>query len=160
MNAPLQNTPHLEIPDELHKRLEDASNRRGCDYQQEGVRRLEASFKPIVGIDGLSISSLTKWSQLLSIAVLLLTATEFLEYGQYGAVKIVVCVTSLLLILFRRDEMHSANVYALAGIALLFNPILPLHLAREYWVILDFAVAAYFAALLFLLGKIRIQFAH
>ena len=68
-------------------------------------------------------------------AVALLLALAPLPYGYYTLLRIVVCGAAALLAFndFKRFGSVSFWVLLMGGIALLFNPIIPIHLSREVW---------------------------
>ncbi len=88
-------------------------------------------------------------------AALLLLAVLPLPYGYYTFVRLVALAASVVAIwLFYRE---AGNVewrqVAVGLIALLFNPILPVHLSRELWQLLDVLAAAVFVVVSFSNGR-------
>lgn len=88
----------------------------------------------------------------LAPAILLIVATSHLPYGYYTFTRIVTCGAAAI-IAFAGFKGHPVNqVWAvpLVLVAILFNPIIPIHLARQRWIYLDFGAAGVFAAHLLL----------
>ena len=84
----------------------------------------------------------------LAVAVLLLLAILPLPYGYYTLLRLVVTVAAVRLAYreYGRSAGVTAFVVVFAGIALLFNPIVPVHLPKEWWQVLDTLVAGAFGA--------------
>ena len=81
-------------------------------------------------------------------AILLVIATARLPYGYYTFPRIVTCGIAawIAFVGFREDPATKAWSIALALIAVLFNPILPIHLDRSTWFYLDLGTAGVFVA--------------
>lgn len=76
--------------------------------------------------------------------VMLLLALGSWEYSFYQLLRVVVCGVSIFLAwhLFDTKQTGWAWVFVVTGI--LFNPIAPIHLARETWQVIDFIAAILF----------------
>jgi len=74
----------------------------------------------------------------LSVAVF----SHNLPYDYYTLLRIVVAGISIYaaLFLFKRDGF---DFWILLGIALLYNPLIPVHLSRELWIPIDVIVGGY-----------------
>jgi hypothetical protein len=81
-------------------------------------------------------------------AILLVIATARLPYGYYTLARIVTCGIAawIAIVGFQVVPVIKAWSIALALIALLFNPILPIHLNRSMWLYLDIGAAGMFVA--------------
>ncbi len=79
---------------------------------------------------------------------LLIVAIGPLPYGYYTLLRIAVCVAAawLAVLDYQRDENVGPWVIALGLGAILFNPIIPIHLDRDIWFILDIGMAGVLAA--------------
>jgi hypothetical protein len=91
-----------------------------------------------------SISALV-W---IAPAAVLVVATAPLPYGYYTFTRIVVCLTGLVIAgidLKNRRQIGTCSA-ALTLIAILFNPVVPIHLTRTIWFYLDLVAAAVFIA--------------
>ena len=77
-------------------------------------------------------------------AILLFIAIFGLPYGYYTLLRLVVTGISVYaaFFLFERDGV---NFWAFLGIALLFNPLIPVYLSREVWFPINVIVGVYFA---------------
>ena len=95
---------------------------------------------------------------LLSIVMLMLCVEQW-PYFYYILLRFVICCSAIFVALFAyfRGEQHMYNLnskffayinWSFTGIfgfiALLFNPILPVHLSRDIWLPIDFFVAGLF----------------
>jgi hypothetical protein len=94
----------------------------------------------------MTVKSVPWWVWLLPIAVLLI-ATARLPYGYNTFTRIVVCVMGSLFafLLWNAGRIGQVLAVAVALIAVLFNPIIPVHLNRTTWFYLDIIAAAVFA---------------
>lgn len=92
------------------------------------------------------------WFVWLIPAALLLIALARLPYGYYTFLRVVVCAVALLIAYTGWKSKTSAQVWSVlfALIAILFNPLFPVHLNRAAWFYLDIASAAVFAVHLLL----------
>lgn len=81
-------------------------------------------------------------------AVLLVLALLPWPYGYYTFLRLGVCAVSgwLAYEQWRHDNAVSGWVVGLGATALLFNPLLPIHLTREIWNVLDLAAAGLLVA--------------
>lgn len=79
-------------------------------------------------------------------AALLLVALLPLPYGYYTFLRLIVTGWAVFLIWFEYQGRSELNGWAIgfALIAALFNPIVPVHLDREVWRIIDFVAAVVF----------------
>jgi hypothetical protein len=84
--------------------------------------------------------------------IVLVIATERLPYGYYTFARIVTSGISAWIAVagFREGPVIKAWSIALALIAVLFNPIIPIYLHRYTWFYLDLGAAGVFIAHLFL----------
>lgn len=83
-----------------------------------------------------------KW-YLIPASILLLISQFDWAYGFYQLLRVVVTFTAVYhASVLYNQEKESWWLYA--GIAVLFNPFLPVHLDRSIWAILDFATAVVF----------------
>ena len=82
----------------------------------------------------------------LAPTVLLAAALLPWPYGYYQLLRLAVCVVSgwIAYEQWKHDDGVSGWVVAFAGMALLYNPAMPVHLSREIWSVLNLASAALF----------------
>ena len=81
-------------------------------------------------------------------AILLIAALFPWPYGYYGLLRLAVFVVSAWIAYeqWRFDDAVSGWVVAFGGVALLYNPFIPVHLTREIWSVLNIATAGLFLA--------------
>jgi hypothetical protein len=69
------------------------------------------------------------------IPALLLLAAVFgrWPYGFYTLLRLVVCGCSVYLVVKANSTRNAAWTWIMGGMAVLFNPVLPMHLRRSTW---------------------------
>lgn len=80
-------------------------------------------------------------------AALLIIAVFPLQYGYYQFLRLVVCGTAAFAATGASASERTAWLVVFGGIALLYNPFMPIHLTREIWIGVNAATA-----LLYLVG--------
>ena len=85
---------------------------------------------------------------IISIAMLLLALIP-LPIGYYTLLRIVVCLTSAFLVWTSYEAHKYAWMWTMGVVALIFNPLIPLYLGRETWVVVDIIVVIVFGIFLF-----------
>ena len=78
------------------------------------------------------------WVPLISSSLLLVAAIlgEW-PYGFYILLRIVVCSTSVYLAWWSARLKKPTLLWVLSGIGILFNPLVPVHISRDVWRVLD-----------------------
>lgn len=75
---------------------------------------------------------------------------EGLPYGYFTLLRFVVCaVGAYMAYKIYESDNDSLWVWLFGGIAILFNPIIPIHLTREVWWIIDLIVGGVFLLSIF-----------
>lgn len=79
-------------------------------------------------------------------AALLLIAVAPLPYGYYTFLRIAVtlCACTIGWMAYKERDQISAWVVIFGLVAILFNPLIPVYLTRDVWLVLDIGVAAIF----------------
>ena len=72
---------------------------------------------------------------------LLLLALLPMPYGYYTLLRLAVCLIAAVTAFMAFERELKWLLWPLALIGLLFNPIIPVHLAREIWGVIDLVVA-------------------
>lgn len=80
----------------------------------------------------------------IGIALLLIVAIAELPYGFYTFLRIVVCSYSAYLAVAAFSEDKRIWVFAFIAIAIVFNPLVPIYLEKEIWIIIDILCAIYY----------------
>lgn len=80
---------------------------------------------------------------------MLFLAIPKLPYGYYTLLRWVVTISALFSAWVVHDSEHTFWVFLMGGIAILFNPIIPVHLTKDIWVIIDLIVATLFLVSIF-----------
>lgn len=65
------------------------------------------------------------------------------SYDYYTLLRWVVCGVSVLTVVRALDAHQTGWVLAFIIVALLFNPVIPVHLKRETWAFLDIGIAVF-----------------
>ena len=85
----------------------------------------------------------------VSIIMLLLAIPTFWPYGYYVLLRWIVAGSAIFLVWVAYNLKTTSWLFLMGLTALLFNPIVPIHLNKETWVIIDFIVAILFLASIF-----------
>jgi len=80
---------------------------------------------------------------------MLFLAIPKLPYGYYTLLRWVVTISALFSAWVANNSEDKFWVFLLGGVAILFNPIIPVHLTKDIWVIIDFIVAILFLVSIF-----------
>ena len=88
---------------------------------------------------------------IISILMLLAGIPKFFPYGYYTLLRLVVCGTGIYIAVFSFEEERKFIAFLAAFVAILFNPLIPIHLKKEDWVIIDLITAIFFFFTVFLL---------
>jgi hypothetical protein len=86
--------------------------------------------------------------------MLFLGIPKGLPYGYYTLLRVVVFVTSGLIAVAAYKSGRRTWLIALGLIALIFNPIITIHLDKGMWILIDLIVAIIF---FILLSKMRLR---
>jgi len=84
---------------------------------------------------------------------MLLGALAPWPYGYYQLLRFVVCGVSVYIAFMAYQWEKIWSVWLFAFVALLFNPLIPIHLSRELWQPIDVICALLFASIAFILKK-------
>jgi hypothetical protein len=89
-----------------------------------------------------------KIALLLSGLMLCLAVVPVWPYGFYLLLRLVVCASCGYAAYFlRQDPVLSVHFIPLVFLAVLFNPILPVHLGSLLWLLIDLGTAVYFLSI-------------
>jgi len=90
---------------------------------------------------------------IISIVILLLAIPPIWPYGYYILLRWVVTASAIFLVWIAYNLKKTFWLFLMGIIALLFNPIAPIHLDKETWIVIDLIVATIFLVSIF---KIKI----
>ena len=90
---------------------------------------------------------------IISIVMLLLAILPIWPYGYYILLRWVVTASAIFLVWIAYNLKKTFWLFLMGIIALLFNPIAPIHLDKETWIVIDLIVATIFLVSIF---KIKI----
>lgn len=88
-------------------------------------------------------------ASVIAIIMLLLAIPTFWPYGYYILLRWVIALGALFLVWVAYNLKKTFWVFLMGIVAILFNPIIPIHLDKEIWVIIDFIVAILFLVSIF-----------
>lgn len=83
------------------------------------------------------------------LVFMLLLAIPKLPYGYYILLRWAVTATALFSVWVASEYGCKLWVFVMGGIAILFNPIIPVHLSKGIWVAIDFCTAIVFFVSMF-----------
>lgn len=89
----------------------------------------------------------------LIISIAMLSGAVFIQwpYGYYQILRFVVCGSAAYIAYLAYETKKNWAVWMFGAIALLFNPLVPIHLSREIWQPIDIIVAGiFFGGIVFL----------
>lgn len=94
----------------------------------------------------------TPW---VASSLLLFAAIPGLPYGYYQLLRLLICGMSCYGITLAHSHNYKYYKYIFIVIALVFNPLLPIHLNRAMWLPIDILSGLFFVAThkLFLLSR-------
>jgi hypothetical protein len=81
-----------------------------------------------------------------------------LPYGYFTFLRFVVCSVGIY-IAYKAYKLkeNALWTWVLGGISVLFNPIFPIQLERDIWVIIDLIVGVFFLTLIFVIREEKVQ---
>jgi len=91
----------------------------------------------------------------ISIIALLLAIPSIWPYGYYQLLRWLIAGTAVFLIFIASELEKRAWIWTMAVIAILFNPIIPIYLSKETWVVIDFIAAIIFFVSIFKIKNSR-----
>ena len=83
------------------------------------------------------------------VALLLAIPSGFWPYGYFVLLRWVVAGIALYNLWIAYNLQKMGWVWIMGGVALLFNPILPIHLDKSTWQVIDFVAAFIFVVSVF-----------
>ena len=89
---------------------------------------------------------------LIAIAMLVGALAQW-PYGYYQLLRFVICGVSIYVAFIVYSWQKIWAIWLFGFIAVLFNPLIPIHLSRELWQSIDIICAILFAVVVFILRK-------
>jgi len=93
-----------------------------------------------------------KTVRLIAAGLLFLGILE-LPYGYYILLRIFICLLSGITAFVSIESNNKSWMWLFGIIAILFNPIIPIYLEKEIWVVIDFIVGIIFIISIFTVKK-------
>ena len=81
---------------------------------------------------------------IIAIVILAIAILPLPVYGYYVFSRITVTLIAVYLAVQAYKKDNSSQLLFMVGIAILYNPIIPIHLTKPIWVILNMLTAAIF----------------
>jgi hypothetical protein len=98
-------------------------------------------------------SPMNYWLLVLAMVLLLLAVFGRWPQGFYTLLRLVVCISAV----YAATKMLTAKMqrwaWGMGGIALVFNPVLPLYFSRDTWAVLDLLAAIFTAICMLVFHK-------
>lgn len=91
----------------------------------------------------------------ISIIALLLAIPSIWPYGYYQLLRWLVAGTAVFIIYIASKLEKRIWIWIMIIIAILFNPIVPIHLVKETWAVIDFIAAIVFFVSIFKIKNSR-----
>ncbi|MFA4844486.1 MAG: DUF6804 family protein [Candidatus Margulisiibacteriota bacterium] len=91
---------------------------------------------------------------ILAIIMLLVAVPVGMPYGYYILLRWFICGASAYNTYLSYEQQKRVFVWMFALLAILFNPIFPIYLDKELWVIIDFISVVIFFVSLFIIKPI------
>lgn len=89
-------------------------------------------------------------ASVVAILILLLAIPEGIwPYGYYVFLRWVVTGVAIFILWIAYNLKRQGWLWLMITVAILFNPIIPIHLSKEMWVIIDFTIAVLFLVSIF-----------
>jgi len=85
----------------------------------------------------------------ISVILLFLAMIEGWPYGFFTLLRLVVFGTAVYLSWLAYKSEKQGWIWIFGFIALAFNPLIPLHLGRDLWMVVDLLVAVFLIASIF-----------
>ncbi|WP_375781496.1 DUF6804 family protein [Burkholderia ubonensis] len=82
-------------------------------------------------------------TQLCAAGLLIVALTRW-PYGFYIFLRIAICLSALLLTWRSLQSKRKLWTAVMIGVAILFNPLIPIYLKRHSWAVIDLLIAAIF----------------
>lgn len=77
--------------------------------------------------------------------IMVLVALARLPYGYYMLLRLGLCVACVYYFSQARPPIAPGHQFALGGLAILYNPVIPVHLgSKPLWTVVNIATVAYF----------------
>lgn len=95
-----------------------------------------------------------------SIILLVLAVSTRWPYGFYTFLRIVVCATAVWLAVEAYQLRKAPLAWVLGGLAVLFNPLVPIYMRRMQWRWFDFLALLVLAISVGILGPRRAEATH
>lgn len=89
--------------------------------------------------------------------LLLIAILPIREYGFYVLLRWIVCLTAIYLAYCSYQIGKHSWTWMMGIIASIFNPIMPFHLGKNIWAVIDFVVAIVFGITFLIFRKARIE---
>lgn len=94
-------------------------------------------------------------TSVISVILLLLAIPAIWPYGYYILLRWIVALSAVFLLWLAYNLKKTFWLFSMGIVAILFNPIIPVHLDKETWVIIDFLVAILFLTSVFRLKSTK-----
>ena len=97
----------------------------------------------------------TLFPSLITSILLIIAIFPIIEYKFYILLRWLVCFTAIFIAYFAYQEKKINWMWMMGIIAIVFNPIRPIHLNKGIWQVIDFFAAVIFVVTIYVFGEER-----
>jgi FtsH-binding integral membrane protein len=94
---------------------------------------------------------------IISIIMILFAIPKGLSYDYYVILRWVICGLSIYVAYTSYEWKQIFWVWIFGAVAVLFNPIIPVYLNKEIWIVFDIVVIAIFLLSIFLIKQKKVE---
>lgn len=90
---------------------------------------------------------------IIVMILLLIAIFPIEEYGYYILLRWIVCITAIYIAYFSYETEKIYWTWVMGIIAFIFNPLIPFHLGKDIWIVVDFIAAVIFGTNMFIFKR-------
>ncbi len=94
---------------------------------------------------------------IITSTVIAIGAFERMPYGYYTLLRLFTCLSASVLAMMITEDRWLSLKYMLIGVAILYNPIIPIHLGRKIWFPLNLATIVILAFTIYPITRSRVK---
>jgi len=103
----------------------------------------------------MTVSKQILFPSVIVMALLLIAIFPIEEYSYYVLLRWIVCLTAVYIAYYSYEAERTYWTWTMGIIALIFNPLIPFHLSKEIWTVVDFITATIFGITIFIFKQKR-----
>ena len=98
-------------------------------------------------------TGIAPWPFIITIIALVVGSFKIRSYEFYILLRLLVCGVAVYGAIQAHSQERTGWACLLGGVAVLFNPLIPIHLTKSVWVVLDLATAGLLGVVAFILRQ-------